>query len=401
MASDGSIQLAQHDRSRSDRSMPCEKPISSGAGRLVSKSENETACETPFIGDGFLADISKNNFDIIRLFLAYLVILSHSYPLLNRYKEEPLAILSGNQSTLGELAVTAFFMISGYLITRSWNGSRSFQSYMLKRVCRIYPGFFVASLVCLLIVGPLGSSDRLSYIGQIRPLHFVAKLALLQPPFPATFQTLTIDQVNGSLWSIPWEFYCYLSIPVVAYLGCLRKRRWFLALFSISMLLLAVKTLYAPRLPFPGKIVTSFMAGQVFFLYADRIKFNRSLAILCIPPILFACVQSHLHLYHIFLPVFGSYLLFYLAFAPSRMLSLAKSMTGGNDISYGVYLYGWPVQQMIIAAFPGSIHPLMLFVLATLGTTILGSMSWFLVERRFLARKTRHKPVELQMAWSG
>ena len=112
--------------------------------------------------DTFLADISRNNFDIIRLCLAFLVIFSHSYPLLNYELKEPLSVLSVQQTTFGELAVTAFFTISGFLITRSWNGSRSLQSYLVKRVCRIYPGFLVASLLCL----------------------FAAKLLLLQPSFP-------------------------------------------------------------------------------------------------------------------------------------------------------------------------------------------------------------------------
>ncbi len=350
------------------------------------------------VSDAFQADISRNNFDIIRLCLAFLVIYSHSYPLLGYEHKEPLAVLAGQQTTFGELAVTAFFAISGFLITRSWDGSRSLQSYLKKRVCRIYPGFLVASLLCLFIVGPVGAAHRVDYWRAVHPLSFAGKLLLLQPPFPRTFESLAINHVNGSLWSIPWEFYCYLSIPVAALLGCTRKRGWLLALFTVAMVLLIVKIQFVPGLPFPGKIATAFMSGQVFYLYSDKIQYKRVFLIVSLVLLLFAAVASHLQLFHIFLRIFGSYVLFYIAFVPSRTLAFAKSLTKGNDLSYGVYLYGWPVQQLILQAYPRNLAPLSLFVLAMLGSTVLGGLSWFLVERRFLARRAERKVAEAEIA---
>jgi len=349
--------------------------------------------------DAFEADISRNNFDIIRLGLAFLVIFSHSHALLGHEHREPLFALSGRQSNLGELAVTAFFVISGFLITRSWNGSRGLRSYLLKRVCRIYPGFVVASLLCLLIVGPLGAADRFNYWSEVHPFRFAANLLLLQPQFPRSFQSLAINHVNGSLWSIPWEFYCYLSIPVAALLGCIRRRNWFLALFTVAMVLLVVKIQLVPRLPFPGKIATAFMSGQVFYLYSDKMRYKKIVMLASLVLLLFSAVASNLHLFHIFLPIFGSYVLFYIAFVPSRTLVFARSLTKGNDLSYGVYLYGWPVQQLIVQAYQRYLTPLSLFVLAMLGSTVLGALSWFLVERRFLARRTERKVVEAHVAY--
>ncbi len=341
--------------------------------------------------EAFRADISRNNFDIIRLLLALLVIYSHSYPLLTYWHQEPLYILSGHQITFGELAVTAFFMISGYLITRSWNGSRNCQSYLGKRVRRIYPGFLVASLISLLIVGPLGASNQIDYWRELQPFRFTANLLLLRPQFPRSFQSLAINEVNGSLWSIPWEFYCYLWIPAAALLGCLRRRNWFLALFTASVVLLAAKTQFLPNLPYPGKIATAFFSGQVFYLYADKIVFKKRLLIVSLSLLLFSAAAGNLHLFHLFLPIFGSYVLFYIAFVPSKAIAFARSLTRGNDLSYGVYLYGWPVQQLIIQAYQRNLTPLSLSVMAMLGSAAMAALSWFLVERRFLTRRIDRK----------
>jgi peptidoglycan/LPS O-acetylase OafA/YrhL len=394
-----SVQPENHFQTGASPVDPPQAPFDCGPPIRPVRSNGSGNWSEIFTSDTFQADISRNNFDIIRLCLAFLVIYSHSYPLLGYGLKEPLFVLSGRQCILGELAVTAFFMISGFLITRSWNGSRSFQSYIEKRVCRIYPGFLVASLLCLFIVGPLGASNRFNYWREIHPFSFAANLLLLQPQFPRSFQNLAINHVNGSLWSIPWEFYCYLAIPVAAFLGCIRRRGWLLALFIVSMVLLVAKIQFVPKLPFPGKIATAFMSGQVFYLYSDVIRYKKPILIVSLLLLLFSAVASNLHLFHIFLPLFGSYILFYIAFVPSRTLAFAKSLTKGNDLSYGVYLYGWPVQQLIVQAYQRHLTPLSLFVLAMLGSTVLGGFSWFLVERRFLARRTERKVSAAQVAY--
>src|SRR5205085_4562125 len=105
---------------------------------------------------GELSAGRANNFDALRFALAALVILSHSFPLLQRdNRHEPLAVATGGQITGGEVAVGGFFILSGFLIAQSWDNSRGLGDYLRKRAARIYPGFLAAALVCALIAGPL------------------------------------------------------------------------------------------------------------------------------------------------------------------------------------------------------------------------------------------------------
>lgn len=335
---------------------------------------------------GFRADIRANNFDAIRLILALLVIYSHCYPGLRIAHREPWTVLSRGQTTFGELAVLCFFMISGFLITRSWGGSPTARSYISRRVRRIYPGFIAASLICLAVVGPIGAIGHPGYWNGFDPIGFARGLFLLDPHFPQTFHGSTISVVNGSLWTIRWEFLCYLCVPVLAWLGCYRRRSWLLALFVAAIAVFVLKMHFLPGIKFPGKLVTAFMAGQLFYLYNDRIRFRRIYLLGACGLILLAAIAGPLDLYHNFLPVFGSYILFYAAFAESRLLQFVKSLCRGHDISYGVYLYGWPAQGLIGLATRGHLDVHVFFVLSAAAAIILGAISWFLVERHFLAR---------------
>src|SRR5215469_16755409 len=101
-------------------------------------------------------DQRENNIDFVRIFLALLVILSHSYPLaLGHERTEPFMLLSRGQVTGGHIAVDLFFILSGFLISASYERSRSAVSFLRKRVARIYPGVVLLSLVTLVVFAPL------------------------------------------------------------------------------------------------------------------------------------------------------------------------------------------------------------------------------------------------------
>src|SRR2546422_805983 len=109
-----------------------------------------------------LARGRENNFDFLRFFFALLVIYSHSYALvLTRAvseRTEPFRILTRGQAAGGALAVDGFFIISGFLIARSWFSSKGLFDYLKKRVLRIYPGFIVAVALCAFLLGAYGAS---------------------------------------------------------------------------------------------------------------------------------------------------------------------------------------------------------------------------------------------------
>ena len=133
----------------------------------------------------------ENNFNAIRVLLALLVIFSHSYALVaieSRGAGDPLASLTGGQTTWGGLAVDGFFAISGYLIVQSWLRSRSGLDYLKKRALRIYPGFAAASVVSVFVAGALAVPDVRAYLARVDYPRFLAKVVMLRTPFgPGAF----------------------------------------------------------------------------------------------------------------------------------------------------------------------------------------------------------------------
>ena len=154
----------------------------------------------------------RNNFGFLRLLFATLVIISHSAELIDGNRSrEPLTNLFGVLS-FGELAVDAFFLISGYLVVQSFERSDSTLSYLMKRIRRIYPGFLVAYIACVFVVAPLVGNDlTIMSFGNLAHVIFDAS-TLHEPPRVFGFADLPYPSLNGSMWTIQVKFRCYLLV---------------------------------------------------------------------------------------------------------------------------------------------------------------------------------------------
>ena len=142
-----------------------------------------------------------NHFNLIRLVLASLVILSHAPELVDGDRHRELLTRAFGTLSFGELAVDGFFILSGFLICQSWANAPKFRPFLVKRVLRIFPGFIVASLVCALLV-PVLVTDLGSYFGQFRWDRFSTGVALLRVPVVPTIFSKPYAGVNGSVWTI-------------------------------------------------------------------------------------------------------------------------------------------------------------------------------------------------------
>lgn len=172
---------------------------------------------------------ADNNFDTLRLFFAVLVIFSHSFAL-GRGSDngEPLFLLTRGQITLGNLSVWAFFVISGFLIAQSWMRSPNPLKFLKRRVARIYPGFIVAALLSALVLVPIAANPATRHpvaIGSF--LLQTLRLQVFDAP-PIFIHNAWPNTLNGSLWSVPFEFWCYIGILLLGVAGMLR-RRWLVA----------------------------------------------------------------------------------------------------------------------------------------------------------------------------
>ena len=340
-----------------------------------------------------------NNFDFLRLALAVLVIYSHAYPLATGSEAmEPMARLTHGQMTGGALAVDSFFIMSGFLIAASAERSRSVAGFFKKRFSRIYPAFVVSALLLFFVVAPL-ASVQFSYANPWRRLaNFAAcTLRLREFAYTSAFAgNLLPNAMNGSTWSIPFEFWCYVGVALLLISGLLRRRAVVAVLFVAAWVagvafrvegwvlggswvgwLVGVPQLWARLLPF-------YLAGVVFYLYRERIPRRAWLAALSGVVLIVASLVDGG--WSAAFPVAGSYLLFWFAYSPGIRLHHAGRF---GDFSYGTYLYAFPIEQLLMLHFGHTIAPGMLFVCATPLTLLAAVASWYGVERHFLRPERR------------
>ena len=341
--------------------------------------------------------IRQNNFGFLRLLFATLVIVSHSAEIIDGNRSrEPLTALFGSL-TLGELAVDGFFLISGFLVAKSYQTSASVLEYLSKRIFRIYPGYLVAYLVCIFGVGPfVGVAFDAMEFNDIAKIFYNA-LFLRNISFPG-FIGLPYQVLNGSLWTILIEFRCYLFVVLFGAMG-LYRRHWSFVLVTLG-LLVAMEAKLHPKLPEPFdwlaggdvynliRLLGMFCVGTLFYLFERSIPFNRTIA-LAAAGCLIIFLSSSL-LAESAVALFGGYLIFWTALhLDSKIL---RQINTRDDISYGVYLYAWPVQSALVYFWHiASPWPLTLLTIPIVYA--VGFASWRLVERRFL---TRHIPLAPQ-----
>lgn len=350
------------------------------------------------IGD--LADGRKNNFDALRLFFAVLVLFSHCFPLLYGLRVlDYMGMATREQYNLGTVAVAGFFMISGYLITQSWQGTKNRSNFFQKRARRIVPGYVGAVLFMLLFVAPLSAHSVRGYWHSAVP----QLLMMDAPTAPCLFPWNPVPyHLNGSLWTIRYEVYCYLLVALLGVVGGLRRRSLVLVLFLAILSLNFANArwvLFEPRLilllgnpnAWP-RFLCCFLAGLVFFLYRDRIPFSHSIAFVAAGILTFVLLLwSPMGLPDLVVPTGGAYILFYIAYHPR--IRLPRLVPEGFDLSYGIYLYAWPIQQLLIQHFGvDAMNPYRLFLYTLPFIAALATVSWVFVEKPFLKRSSQVTP---------
>jgi len=326
----------------------------------------------------------NNNFGLLRLLFAVFVIFGHSPELVdgNRSREF-LTDTFGGRMSLGDLAVFGFFLISGYLITQSFNNSNSIRSYFLKRFLRIIPGYLVSFWICIIIVAPLGGATASIFSWKTLGHQLFLSLLLLPPDSDGGFASLPYPFLNGSMWTIGYEFRCYIFTAMIGILGIYRThyRFAFLTLVVSCVILVGAgftlddHLLHSHTLTMSVYFTAAYGTGALYYLYRDKYSLNNigammSIAILC--ELLYSSVSEVAFI------IVGGYLIFWFAF---KVPTVAFSRAANNfDVSYGIYLYAWPVQNLIIWNYR-DVNPLILSFFTLAITGVLGAASWKLIEK--------------------
>lgn len=303
--------------------------------------------------------------------------------------------------SLGDLAVDGFFLISGYLITASFLNSRSSFNYLKKRIARIFPGFLCAYFICVLIVAPIGGASMPARPGEFASV--IVRGLLLQPPNLGTvFSGMPFPFLNTSMWTISIEFKCYLLVCLIGLLGLFRNRRLIL-LVTVAFLIMNMFieldhqpfNMAVTERPIPNvfsisewntmlfgnkkgwmRLTAVFLAGSCFYLYRDMIVFKLHYIVTSI--VLLAACLCFDRSAHLGVALFGGYLIF--AAAEMNRDNFLSRINNETDVSYGVYLYAWPVTKILFLFFP-TFSVLQISLLTLVISYLLGWLSWIVVEK--------------------
>ena len=364
------------------------------------------------LGDAYQGQ--KNCLNALRLVLAGMVLLAHAADIAGFSRIELAS------TELGTMALYGFFGISGFLITKSAMTS-SPGRYLWHRFLRIFPGFWFCLMVTAFVIAPLSwllRSPSCSSLTCVLSTHngslgYVLHNSLLlihQSPILNTPRHVAYFLIwNGSLWSLSYEFLCYLAVLAFAFAGFL-QRRTSVAVVAVLLQVAIIVITVCPSINAHFtifhfwyllnfmKFLMMFLAGTLLYLYRDRVPNSAVLALSCT-----ACFVAML-----FLPTFGlqpaftfdypalaaPLLAYPLLWCGARFSSIRVGAK--NDFSYGVYIFGFPVEQLLAVAHAQRIGECGFIILSFVATVVLASVSWFVIEKNAL----RLRAVSLPITWT-
>jgi peptidoglycan/LPS O-acetylase OafA/YrhL len=343
-----------------------------------------------------IARAEQNNFDCLRLAAALMVLISHSYALTGTHYD-PFSDWLGGYDTGGGIGVAIFFVISGFLVSESVS-RRSSMDYLASRALRIMPALAVVTCFDVLLIGPLCTTRSLSaYFFDASTLGHFRNLMVFGIGFglPDVFSSLPYPAVNGSLWTLPLECGLYMMLPAIAVGGGLTRIGAVIAFVASAAAYFAATQHFGVTWSSPGPVVLKgvtayhalrlavfFFAGAALWANRETIAFNAGPAIIC-GIILYAAAGT------------STATLAYMTCVPYLVIFAALKtpvlpLRRIGDLSYGAYLFAFPVQQSLIWFYGlGEIGPTRLTLLATPIVMVLAFISWHLVEKPLLRLRKR------------
>lgn len=331
-----------------------------------------------------------NSFNLVRLAAALAVLISHSFSLQTGLgSSEPLA--ASTPFTLGQHAVNAFFVISGLTLSHSLQRNPSLAQYAWARFLRIFPALFAFGLFFAFVLGPLFTSLRwIDYFTDahtwLYPVAVLVQFARAVPPHEIFSSGPYAEAANEPLWTIKYEIAAYIGQAILFRFGLLNRTS---SLFLALAVVLGIFVLAAPSpngqdgvywLYQLGRYGFCFLLGVIFYHFRERLSLSPLLLIL---PATLVLLLAGTKLAAVGYAIFVAHMVLV---AGATSYGVFTSFSRKSDLSYGAYIYGWPVQQSLIALVPGiAVAPLVFFSLAIVPLFALAS--WNLVEKPALRLK--------------
>jgi peptidoglycan/LPS O-acetylase OafA/YrhL len=334
----------------------------------------------------------QNNFTFLRLLFALFVVVTHSYPLSGVATGDFLNRITEGQAELSYLGLSGFFIISGYLCFQSLERCKHLGEYYWKRALRIFPGLFVVLLLTVVLCIYVYDSDVSDYLSNASMWTYLpANMSIIK-------QQLTIEGVfthnpynstiNGSLWSLEYEVVFYIWLSALFFFP--RKAKITIVTIALAVLI----TSYIFFMEQVGSHKYMFLRGKLLLEFGPYFFGGVLLSLLRIESLR---QRTWLSAVLVLMLVCAFYLKYFtplkffilpplvLLIATSSAKPIARFMERTGDLSYGIYIYAFPIQQALMYFF--GFNSLQLMIVSVPLSIMAGYMSWHLIEKRCLRYK--------------
>lgn len=325
-----------------------------------------------------MQSITKNNFDFIRVLLAFIVFVGHLGAL---SASDKLLVLTHSPV---EVAVFSFFIVSGFLIARSYERSSSLKSYAKKRFNRIVPAYLLVVFLCTILLSLVSTLSFSEYFSNTQVYKYFFWNSLFMnfkaPWLPGVFGN---QAVNGALWTLKIEMCFYIAVPLMFLLfGKNNKYRtislivlYFLSLIYLNYFEMTGKSALSRQLP--GSLCY-FIGGMLLYFHFDKfIKHKNALFIIAIVTVWIDLILK----IKLFSPIMISIIVLYLAYSFKFLNNFGKY----GDFTYGIYIFHFPIIRVFATlGLFANYNPYMMSIVCMFVVIGVGIASWHFYEKRFL-----------------
>ncbi len=325
----------------------------------------------------------------VRLLMALGVLLGHSFVVFLGRAEGPEPLILFN-ITISYAAVNGFFILSGLLITRSFDRRPDILRFVVARALRLFPALIVLTLMAILVFGPAFTPlSPMAYLTDTQTWRYLCDVltfgntsggpALIFPnnPYPGEF--------SASLWTLRYEVFAYGGSILIGMIGLARSRGRVLGLFVLSVLAFMVVRTIPEGFPKPfmdlTRLSSAYLLGATLYAWRHSIRISPKLALgMVMLAFLFGPTASYEIMLNFALA--GGVLLIGFGL-PSSWASLARI----PDLSYGIYIWQWPIMQSLYhLGYAQNAYVMMAMALPL--SALIAALSWYGIEKPALGYKT-------------
>lgn len=329
--------------------------------------------------------INTNNFDFLRVIFASTVAIAHFIELSEIESLKPYKTFFNTR-----LAINGFFIISGFLIAKSYENSETVKKYIYKRIKRIVPAYFVLIIFCAVFFSFISSNSFTDYFFSAQFWKYlIANLTFqnyLEPCLPGVFGGNPICTINGALWTIKIEEAYYLLVPVFYWLVKSKKINiYFLSLFVFLTSIIYFNyfvsiNMYRIAKQLPGALAF-FMVGMIFYKkFSLLLKWKHYIILPCL---LLFFLEQYLFITHILKPITFGFIVFYTAYSFKWLNNFGKF----GDFTYGIYIYHFPIIQIFIYfEWYDNYNLYVISIITFFLILILATLSWHFIELPYLSK---------------